>query len=235
MTIYGGPDIVTDALVLHLDAGNSKSYPGSGTTWNDLSGNNRNGTLTNGPTYSSSNKGNIIFDGTNDYINLPSSVSSINSLNMTVGCWVNQTVLNTSSAFSDIRNIAQIGTGEIGSSSCFYLHLRTSQVTFRYQAATGSAQLSPSINQDTNIWHYYTGVSNTTSISLYRDGILVGSTPYTINFNTLSSSNMYLGLCNTGAGNYFNGKIASAQVYNKALSATEVLQNYNAIKGRFGL
>lgn len=67
MSIYGGPDIITNGLVLHLDAANSKSYPLSGTVWNDLSGNNNHATLTNGPTYSSSNNGNILFDGVNDY------------------------------------------------------------------------------------------------------------------------------------------------------------------------
>ncbi len=70
MSVYGGPDIVTNGLVLHLDAANSKSYLGSGTTWNDLSGNGNNATLTNGPSFSNSNRGSIVFDGTNDYAEL---------------------------------------------------------------------------------------------------------------------------------------------------------------------
>jgi len=64
------PRIITDGLVLCLDAGNPKSYPGSGTTWTDLSGNGNNGTLTNGPTYNSGNLGSLVFDGVNDYVNL---------------------------------------------------------------------------------------------------------------------------------------------------------------------
>lgn len=69
MSIYGGPDIITDGLVFCLDAANSKSYPGTGTAWTDLSGNDNNGTLTNGPTFDSSNGGSIVFDGVNDQVN----------------------------------------------------------------------------------------------------------------------------------------------------------------------
>ena len=68
MSLSRGPKIVTNGLVLYLDAANKKSYPGSGTTWTDLSGNNNTGTLTNGPTFDSNNGGSIVFDGTNDYV-----------------------------------------------------------------------------------------------------------------------------------------------------------------------
>ena len=68
MSISGGPDIVENGLVLHLDAADTNSYPGSGTLWTDLSGNGNNGTLTNGPAYSSNNKGYFSFDGTDDYV-----------------------------------------------------------------------------------------------------------------------------------------------------------------------
>ena len=75
MSIAGGPDIVENGLVLHLDAADSNSYPGSGTVWTDLSGNGYNGTLTNGPTFSSSNRGGIVLDGTNDYIYRSASIN----------------------------------------------------------------------------------------------------------------------------------------------------------------
>ena len=73
MGVFAGPEVVEDGLVLALDAGNTKSYPGSGTTWTDLSGNGNNGTLTNGPTYSSSNGGSIVFDGVNDFVDISNS------------------------------------------------------------------------------------------------------------------------------------------------------------------
>ena len=70
MAFNYSPNIITDGLVLYLDAANTKSYPGSGTTWRDLSKSQLNGTLTNGPTFNSSNGGSIVFDGVDDYVNL---------------------------------------------------------------------------------------------------------------------------------------------------------------------
>jgi len=75
MAVGYNPRIVTDGLVLALDAGNTKSYPGSGTTWTDLSGNGNTGTLTNGPTFDSANGGSIVFDGTNDYVQVTGSIT----------------------------------------------------------------------------------------------------------------------------------------------------------------
>ena len=69
MSINYNPRIVTDGLVLLLDAGNTKSYPGTGTTWTDISRNGNNGTLTNGPTFDSANGGSLVFDGVDDYVN----------------------------------------------------------------------------------------------------------------------------------------------------------------------
>lgn len=79
MALNHSPKIVTNGLVLYLDAANQKSYPGSGTTWTDLSGNGNTGTLTNGPTFSANNNGGIVFDGANDYV----SISNSSSLNIT--------------------------------------------------------------------------------------------------------------------------------------------------------
>ena len=76
--MYYGPRIVSNGLVLCLDAANKRSYPGTGTTWTDLSGNSNNGTLTNGPTFSAGNMGSILFDGTNDYVgSFPTQISAI--------------------------------------------------------------------------------------------------------------------------------------------------------------
>ena len=87
-----GP-IITSGLVLFLDAGNTSSYPGSGTTWTDLSGNGNNGTLTNGPTYTSSNGGAIVFDGINDFVNSGSSISLPGDIS--VFAWVYASSFNT--------------------------------------------------------------------------------------------------------------------------------------------
>ena len=94
MSSKGGPDINENGLVLHLDAANNKSYPGSGTTWTDLSGNDNNGTLTNGPTFNASNMGSIALDGTNDYI-YRSSLSNFNSSTYTVLLWAKFNSMST--------------------------------------------------------------------------------------------------------------------------------------------
>ena len=226
--------VIQDGIVLNLDAGASTSYPGSGTSWSDLSGNSNTGTLVNGVGYDSGNGGALSFDGVNDYVSISSGASSINSLNISVGCWVFQNNIHTSSSFDDIKSLVQIGISEIGNNSCFYLHLRESKVYFRYQKGQNLAQLSPGIIQEANTWHYYTGVSNNSSILLYKDGVLVGSTPYTISFSSLVNTNVDIGKTG-GYTNYINGNIAQVSIYNRALTASEVQQNFNALRGRFGL
>jgi hypothetical protein len=226
---------VTDGLVLCLDAANAKSYPGSGTTWTDLSAQGNNGTLQNGVGYNSNNGGSLTFDGANDYVSISSGASSINSFNISVGCWLFQNNIHTSNVFSEIKTLVQVGNaGDIGSSSCFYLHLRGSNAFFRYQAGVNIAQVSPGIAQEANTWHYYTGVSNNSSILLYRDGVLVGSTPYTISFSSLGNTNVDIGKTG-GFNSYINGNIAQVSIYNRALTAAEVSQNFNATRGRFGI
>ena len=95
MGFYRGPNIVKDGLVLHLDAANYKSYPGSGTTWSDLSGNGNNGTLTNGPTFDSGNRGSIVFDGSNDFVYLsnPSSLA-FGTGDFSIEIWCNPDSIN---------------------------------------------------------------------------------------------------------------------------------------------
>ena len=91
-TIYGAPSIVTDGLSLYLDAANTRSYPGSGTAWYDLSGNVNHGTLVNGPTFDSGNAGSIVFDGTNKYVNFPNPLNKTQLDQIwTVQSWINIT------------------------------------------------------------------------------------------------------------------------------------------------
>ena len=104
-TLYS-PKIVTDGLVLCLDAGNNKSYPSSGTAWNDLSGNNNNGTLTNGPTFTGSFGGSIVFDGTNDYVDLGNISQLKPTTQITVSAWVYRSTMN------DNQNEAIIGCAQ---------------------------------------------------------------------------------------------------------------------------
>ena len=113
MAIKHSPRIVTDGLVLYLDAANTKSYPGSGTTWTDISGKSNNGTLTNGPTFDSGNKGTIVFDGSNDYVSETSGLSdSLLQGDWSISFWANFDVVNTGNSTND-KPLLQHGSSSL--------------------------------------------------------------------------------------------------------------------------
>lgn len=229
MTVEAGPNIVNNGLVLSLDAANSRSYPGTGTTWTDLSDNGNNGTLTNGPTFSSSNNGSIVFDGVNDYINGSSFTPNIT--NKTLSGWVK------------LSSITLQGGGLVN-----------------LQSTDGASFDAIVYNETNNGWGFgsnnfartnWSGVKETAiewvnivatyenlNYKMYRNGVLI----YTLtSFNVLNfnfSCNSLVGLRHTGAaipaGCLF-GNIAQVLIYNRALSATEISQNYNATRGRYNV
>ena len=214
---FGG--IVTNGLVLDLDAAKLASYPGTGTTWRDISGNNNNGTLTNGPTFSGIGKqASIVFDGVDDFVRTNSG-SGINLTNIfTTFIWVKfnsyDTVLLGSDAFSD---------------SGYPLYVENANNL--YIAAGGTYTSTTTASLSTNQWTCLTVVRNNTSVNWYKNGINIGT-------STLgsSSSNVLKSIGNYNNGGFpLNGDIALTQVYNRALTALEVQQNYNAQKSRFGI
>jgi hypothetical protein len=234
----GGASIVTSGLILYLDAGNTSSYPGSGTTWTDLSGNNNSGSLVNGPTFNSASGGSIVFDGTNDYVLTP-----LQNLNRpcTFSTWVNfnsltgfQTLAgqDTSAAISRGRFYFQKSGANDGGSG-----LILNVVNFSIVLSNGGIAIVNAINPVvTNQWYNYSAVLTTTTLSLYENGILQ---------NTINNSNVFLtpntniilnaGYFGNNIVDYVNGRSSSFLIYNLALSASEVAQNYNAQKSRFGL
>ena len=223
MGISGGPYIVRDSsLVLELDAADKNTYIGSGTVWNNLSVNANNGTLTNGPTFSSTNNGNIVFDGTNDYIAFTDS-GLIPTTGLTVSAWFKTTVadrwLVDKSAGGNINGYKLIGTstGNI-------------QISVNTIGITGSALIT-----DGN-WRQATGTwTPSTSIVLYQNGVQVNLTTTSIPASiTDPSSNLQVARRATNL-DYWNGSVAQVLIYSRALSSTEILQNYNAQKSRFGL
>lgn len=113
MGFYRGPHIVTDGLVLALDAANPTSYPGSGTTWRDLSGNNNSGSLVNGPTFNSVNGGSIVFDGSNDYVNIPYAGNTSNSFTFTIVMKCNNMDSNTSLNRQTLFGLSQNGNAAL--------------------------------------------------------------------------------------------------------------------------
>jgi len=224
--------IVTSGLVLALNAGRTLSYVGSGTTWTDLSGNGNTGTLTNGPTYSSANGGSIAFDGSNDYVNLgnPSSLSFASAL--TISIW--------------------FYSGTIVAGAILYLKGRTDNDNYNplinitggyaWTGANGRATYTnPSNYILENTWYNLT-VSHTSGSTpnIYKNAILSTSHTFTEGNGTYAlGTNANPAAINAdiarGLITNFNGRIAQVSIYNRALSAAEVSQNFNALRGRFSV
>ena len=215
-----GPRIVTDGLVFNVDAANKKSYPGSGTTWFDLSGNGNNGTLTNGPTFDSNNGGSIFFDRTNDEVIFGNSAS----LQITVG---------TIAAFFKATNLNTSVHGLIAKQSAWGLFV-WGNVLRTYDWGNSTVR-SSSATVGNNQWYYaamtFTQTVGTPSNNaiIYLDGNAILTT--TVKH---SNHNVTLQIGDANANQQFGGNVAQASVYNRVLSAEEIKENYNALKGRFG-
>ena len=221
---YPEPDT---SLVLNLDAGNILSYPGTGTLWTDLSIYGNNGTLISGATFDSGNGGSIVFDGTNDYVSsFPIQISGNGS--KTVSCFfkINTTIR---SGLCGTRNL---DTGLNGWVLCVN---RTTSGNLSYYHTSGSI-LEIAAGISTNTWYNacVTYDVSTAIATLYLNGIIIGSPATSFTTINLSSFNGVIG-AETVNGGFLNGNIAQTLIYNRALSSTEVLQNYNATKIRYGL
>jgi hypothetical protein len=223
------PNIVMPGLVLNLDAGITQSYPGSGTTWSDINGlgPNNNGTLTNGPTFSSDGGGSIVFDGSNDYVRFSSS-SSINVNTFTWSAFVNGVYSNTPGFFFIGNDIGQsispykIFIGVQNNNGIYRLRVNYNNVA--------TVNLGSLIN---NTLYNLVITYNGSVTNMYVNGESIGSS--TAMSGTLNSKTYLYVATTQGIFEFFNGTIHNTLFYNRALSATEVLQNYNAQKGRFGL
>ena len=223
ISYYGG--IVKDGLVLDLDAGKRESYNRTGTSWNDVSGNQNNGTLVNGPTFNSSNGGGIVFDGIDDYLVSP-NLNISGNVPITLNFWCN----HLSNQASDVVSIFY---GTCGSSyQCIGLYYRNSSNFVRFTTWQSSpGDYDTSFVKDFNVWHNWAIVYSNNTVSIYRDGVLDGngSQSKTINF---TSTKLSIG-ATISCGVQSNVNVSSAIVYNRPLSNQEILQNYNATKGRY--
>jgi hypothetical protein len=225
-TQYAFGKIVTDGLVLALNAADPNSYPGSGTTWRDMSGNGNNGTLTNGPTFNSGNAGSIVFDGVDDYVSCGNN-ATVQINQGTISAWV-----RTSSPGSSFRGIITKQQN--------YGLFTNNGVLVTYDWGNGQTRTT-GINIADGTWKNVamsfttnTGTpSNNTIIYLNGSAILTTTTKFVD--NTVNVELGRGGTIPTGNTQFLNGNISTGLVYNRALSSTEILQNYNATKGRFGL
>ena len=213
--------IVTSGLKLHLDAGNVSSYPGTGTVWTDISGNGNNGTLTNGPTYSSTNGGVITFDGVNDYVNLGTkSALTPGTSDFTISFWINPN--NWGTYYSPIFVTLVNGGLWIGKNGANFV-LRTSYIADDIQHS-----VLPTVNQ----WTMVT-VNRVGNIAkIYYNTSVVASATVTRNYVI---GNSYIANDVPSNGNFSNIKLSTFNYYNRVLSVGEVTQNFNAIKSRYGL
>jgi hypothetical protein len=232
MATIGGANTVTDGLVLALDAANPLSYPGSGTTWRDLSGNGNNGTLISGSAFNSGNGGSIQFDGSDDYVNVinPTNVSSAFTLNFwikavgvgSVGNTGFLGIINRFNGYSSQRNRFLLQNNFRG---------------FYFQPIVGGVSYDIFSNSFSSIQNKISMCSvtyNGSLVSFYLNGDGVGTSSLSGTLDS-GSSGAVLGWGADSADYYFNGNIYSAQIYNRALSSSEIQQNYNAVKTRFGL
>jgi hypothetical protein len=216
-TLSGGPNIVTNGLVLYLDAANPRSYVSGSTAWNDLSQGGNNGTLVNNPAFSSANGGSLVFDGVSNYVTIPSS-SLLNTLTQF-----------TYMAYVNISSSDNYGAIISRNTSLVWYAGRTviGQRLFIGGSTTGDSNTFLPSNRYAFICTTWDG----TTIRYYFNGAPDGTA-----VNTLSAFNttpITIGRYQTGE--YFQGNINLVGIYTRTLSAQEILQNYNSTKTRFGL
>jgi hypothetical protein len=228
MSVYSGPEVVNDGLVLSFDAASLKSYSGSGNVWYDISVNNSSATLNNSPSFSGSNNGYLQFNGTNQNGNLvtPSLIPTGNLISIGVWCYG-----IVSKAQTLLFGINASGSRTIN------LHLPYSS-NIAYWDAGGTTvydRIAVSVDTGYQGWHYWAATKNATSgvMNLYKDGVLIATgTGKTIPLDTTTQVN----ICSyNNQVDYHQGYISKIEIYNKELTAEEIRNNFNAHRGRFNI
>jgi hypothetical protein len=235
-TSFAFKPIVTDGLVFTIDAANSKSFVSGSTSWYDLSGGGNTGTLTNGPAYDSNNGGSLVFDGTDDFVNFGLTTPNLypNTSDFTINMWLKFGAFtgtyrmvwygNAGGGFNGVGIVLQDNANN------FIFEIRGSNVTRQ--------RISFSVASYLNTWNYWSFaiVQSTLQVLVYVNGSLLTTLSYSDwggAINKQGSQNFMLG-SHAGTIWFYNGSIGQVSAYKgKALSATEILQNYNALKGRY--
>jgi hypothetical protein len=305
-----GPKKIKDSLSLAFDAADRNSYPGSGTTWTDLSGNRNHGTLTNGPSFNGANGGSIVFDGVDDFVNLnagaiinnwnPDGITSALAYRSytSANIWFKTSTISTGAAsrmiFSDSSfeygfshadstltfsasgasktttisantwynacltadvgrpptgTYTQSGTTTVTLTTTYPITFSTSDLVYisfgsgtlpsgNYTATVTGANtftVTAASSATTSGSFYYVHSSNTNTLTAYLNGVQIGSPSTANNNNGLNDAPFNLGRDFASGATYFTGNIAVFQLYGKILTPTEILQNFNADIGRFGL
>jgi hypothetical protein len=226
MALYEGPNSVNSGLIVALDAANPLSYPGSGTSWYDISGNGNNAILVNGVSYSTAFGGIFDFDGVDDYAYIADNATLDIAGDKSQAIWV-------------YMDQSYSGTGILGkaNSSVNGMALTYGWSSYGFQNIAWNSANEPSVATnaaDVGNWYYLVGVQNASTRYVYILGANgVRSSSYVGGTHTWNNAlNFTVG---TIGGYYTNMKAATVQVYNRSLSLSEIQQNYNSTKGRFGL
>lgn len=238
MSLGHGPSIIRDSsLVLYVDAANSKSYPGSGTTWTDLSGSNYNGTVTAGTVYSSSNLGFFTFDGTSQKVAIGDVLSRTTAgESITLSAWVYPT---RNSGYIMGRSTANANYGHyslILSSGSVKLVIYGTSVGYNHYTL---GSISNNVWSHVAISHVFgTGASTISAINGVSGGSWTTGTGTSVSdqgSNSLEIGHWYGTPTATSNDYWFQGNIASAQIYNRGLTLLEIQQNFNALRGRYDI
>lgn len=230
MSANAGVDVFESNWLLYIDAANNRSYPGSGTNWLDLSANNNNGVLTNGPTFSTANSGIFTLDGTNDNVVLPYLFFSHDAgTPFSVSIWFKT---NTSGII-----FGQTGTGYV---PAIYVDSNGKIRTSCFWGGSVGNQSVSTASVNDNIWHNITVTFASSSHKSYLDGILFDTisktqTSYGNNYSYFLGTGSWTSWTNIGANAYFTGSMSSFCFWTRELTAAQVLQNFNATRSRFGI
>ena len=219
--------ISRDGLLLHLVAGNSRSYPGTGTTWYDLSGNNNHGTFINGPTYSTSNGGVLNFSGASTYVSIPQSLQRPSIVS--VSTWI---------SISDVAmfNTAALGF-DTGSIDAYAIWLSTGNPQIiSFALATGglNTALSTISTINKNTFYHFVGTCGNDGVKIYLNGQLNNSSTFTTQlfYGNFGQQRLLIG---SNGSTYASCQLDDIRVYNRALSPVEIRQIFNSTRRRFGV
>jgi len=232
MALYHSPLVVTDGLVLYLDAGNTKSYPGSGTTWTDISRNGNTGILTNGPTFNSANNGSIVFDGADDYVQVTSPFGDIDwsTRAWSFSAWMKLDTLGDRC----LVNLNSANSSHYIITNVFYTDSKSYWYFIKNSTPTQTNFTQTTSNFTANEIFYFTmtyngnGLTNS-NINFYKNTTLLTTTGGG-GASLGNQSGLQIG------GNYpLDGNVYNFQMYNRVITQAEVTQNYNALRTRFGI
>lgn len=231
--------MVQDDLICHLDAGNSSSYPGSGTTWTDLSGNDNTGTLVNGVSYSSSDGGSLVFDGSNDYVKIVGPALAKGKSELTICMFINP----SSSGYRG--SIWGEGAGANDGNWWQYNIMRGMKWRTRDTSTGSQGSRNNDISVDyftADTWQYMSAVYSVSGgfKTFYINAVQKSTTTTSVDALTTARNldESQIGKPtdpNDSSDNYFTGNIATVEVYDKALTATEIQANFDSRKSRFSL